>query len=100
VPRTKVIVLTTSATPAGRPTPAGSSTRSPGRERDVLALVGLGMSNAEAGGELRRGELRRGELRLGEGAVDSYVALILGELGCANRHRAAIVAFEAGLTAR
>jgi DNA-binding NarL/FixJ family response regulator len=90
VPRTKVIVLTTSATPAGRPTPAGSSTRSPGRERDVLALVGLGMSNAEAGGELR----------LGEGAVDSYVALILGELGCANRHRAAIVAFEAGLTAR
>lgn len=61
-----------------------------GRERDVLALVGLGMSNAEAGRELR----------LGEGAVNSYVAHILGKLGCANRLQAAILAFEAGLTAR
>lgn len=57
------------------------------RERDVLALVGLGLSNAEAG--------RR--LHLGEGTVKTHVRSILAKLGCANRVQAAILAHEAGL---
>jgi DNA-binding NarL/FixJ family response regulator len=57
------------------------------RERDVLALVGLGLSNAEAG--------RR--LYLGEGTIKTHVRHILTKTRCANRIQAAIVAFEAGL---
>jgi DNA-binding NarL/FixJ family response regulator len=59
------------------------------RERDVLVLVGLGLSNAEAG--------RR--LYLGEGTVKSHVRHILTKTGCANRVQAAILAHEAGLLA-
>ncbi|MFK0288593.1 response regulator [Streptomyces sp. NPDC090499] len=57
------------------------------RERDVLALVGLGLSNADAGGRLH----------LGEGTVKTHVRSILAKLGCANRVQAAILAHEAGL---
>ncbi|QOV33130.1 response regulator transcription factor [Streptomyces ferrugineus] len=57
------------------------------RERDVLALVGRGLSNADVG--------RR--LHLGEGTVKTHVRSILAKLGCANRVQAAILAHEAGL---
>jgi DNA-binding NarL/FixJ family response regulator len=57
------------------------------RERDVLAQVGLGLSNAEAGKRLH----------LGEGTVKTHVRHILIKLGCANRVQAAILAKEAGL---
>ena len=57
------------------------------REREVLVLVGLGLSNAEAG--------RR--LYMGEGTVKTYVSRILTKLGCANRVQAAIIAHDAGL---
>jgi len=57
------------------------------RERDVLVLIGLGMSNGEAG--------RR--LSLGEGTVKTHVKHILAKLRCANRVQAAILAHEAGL---
>jgi len=57
------------------------------RERDVLVLIGLGLSNGEAG--------RR--LSLGEGTVKTHVKHILAKLGCANRVQAAILAHEAGL---
>lgn len=57
------------------------------RERDVLVLVGLGLSNAEAGKRLY----------LGEGTVKTHVRHILTKLGCANRVQAAILAHEAGL---
>jgi DNA-binding NarL/FixJ family response regulator len=60
------------------------------RERDVLALVGLGMSNGEAGRQLS----------LGEGTVKTHVKHILAKLGCANRVQAAILAHEAGLRSR
>jgi DNA-binding NarL/FixJ family response regulator len=58
-----------------------------GREREVLGLVGLGMSNAEAGRVLH----------LGEGTVKTHVRHILTKLGCTNRVQAAILAHEAGL---
>jgi DNA-binding NarL/FixJ family response regulator len=57
------------------------------RERDVLALVGAGLSNAEIG--------RR--LYLVEGTVKAHVSTILVRLGVKNRVQAAIVAHEAGL---
>lgn len=57
------------------------------REREVLALVAAGLSNAEIG--------RR--LFLVEGTVKAYVSAILGRLEVKNRVQAAIVAYEAGL---
>ncbi len=57
------------------------------RERDVLALLGSGHSNAEIG--------RR--LYLVEGTVKAYVSAILERLEVRNRVQAAVVAHEAGL---
>ncbi|MEU8825995.1 response regulator transcription factor [Streptomyces sp. NPDC048636] len=58
-----------------------------GREREVLALVGAGLSNAEIA--------RR--LHLVEGTVKAYVSQVLARLGVKNRVQAAILAYEAGL---
>ncbi|MFI0784185.1 response regulator [Streptomyces lydicus] len=58
-----------------------------GREREVLGLVGAGLSNAEIA--------RR--LSLVEGTVKGYVSAILAGLGVRNRVQAAILAHEAGL---
>jgi DNA-binding NarL/FixJ family response regulator len=60
------------------------------RERDVLALLGAGLSNAQIG--------RR--LHLVEGTVKIHVSAILGKLHLDNRVQAAILAHEAGLTYR
>jgi len=57
------------------------------REREVLALVGAGLSNAEIAGRLF----------LVEGTVKAYVSAVLTRLGVKNRVQAAIVAYEAGL---
>ncbi|EEP73581.1 two-component system response regulator [Micromonospora sp. ATCC 39149] len=57
------------------------------RERDVLALVGAGLSNAQIA--------RR--LHLVEGTVKGHVSTILARLGLANRVQAAVLAHEAGL---
>lgn len=57
------------------------------RERDVLALVGAGLSNADIARQLF----------LVEGTVKSYVSAILTRLEVRNRVQAAIVAYEAGL---
>jgi DNA-binding NarL/FixJ family response regulator len=57
------------------------------REREVLALVGAGLSNAEIA--------RR--LFLVEGTVKAYVSTLLSRLEVRNRVQAAIVAYEAGL---
>ncbi|MFH8369051.1 response regulator [Streptomyces sp. NPDC018031] len=57
------------------------------REREVLALVGAGLPNAEIA--------RR--LHLVEGTVKGYVSAVLDRLGVGNRVQAAIVAYEAGL---
>ncbi|MEV6413685.1 response regulator transcription factor [Kribbella sp. NPDC051718] len=59
------------------------------REREVLALVGAGLSNAEIAGRLY----------LVEGTVKAYVSAVLTRLAVKNRVQAAIVAYEAGLVA-
>ncbi|WP_043621512.1 response regulator [Nonomuraea candida] len=59
------------------------------REREVLALLGAGMSNAEIA--------RR--LHIVEGTVKAYVSTILTRLDVRNRVQAAIIAYEAGLVA-
>ena len=61
-----------------------------GREREVLALLGAGLSNAEIG--------RR--LFLVEGTVKGHVSTILKRLGVRNRVEAAVLAHEAGLVGR
>ncbi|MEU3896539.1 response regulator transcription factor [Streptomyces sp. NPDC045251] len=57
------------------------------REREVLGMLGAGLSNAEIA--------RR--MHLVEGTIKAYVSAILQRLGVRNRVQAAIVAHEAGL---
>jgi DNA-binding NarL/FixJ family response regulator len=57
------------------------------RERDVLALVGRGLSNQEIGRELH----------LAEGTVKAHLTSILRSLDVQNRVQAAITAYEAGM---
>jgi DNA-binding NarL/FixJ family response regulator len=57
------------------------------REREVLALLGAGASNAEIGEQLH----------LVEGTVKGYVSAILLKLGVRNRVEAAVVAHRGGL---
>jgi len=58
-----------------------------GREREVLVLVGRGLSNAEAAKAVH----------MSEATVKTYVSRMLTKLGLANRTQAAILAHEAGL---
>ena len=57
------------------------------RERDVLALVGRGLSNQEIARELH----------LAEGTVKAHLSSILRGLDVQNRVQAAITAYEAGM---
>ena len=57
------------------------------REREVLGLVGMGMSNAEIADRIH----------VAEGTVKVYVSTVLRNLDVRNRVQAAIVAYEAGL---
>jgi DNA-binding NarL/FixJ family response regulator len=57
------------------------------REREVLVLVGRGLSNAEAAKAAH----------MTEATVKTYVSRMLTKLGLANRTQAAILAYEAGL---
>nr|WP_156002394.1 response regulator transcription factor [Streptomonospora sp. PA3] len=73
------------------PDPAAEASRrlealSP-RERDVLALIGEGLSNAAIA--------RR--LHLAEDTVKTHVSSVLSRLGADNRVQAAIAAYQAGL---
>ncbi|MFT2015369.1 response regulator transcription factor [Streptomyces sp. 796.1] len=57
------------------------------REQEVLALLGEGLSNADAGARLH----------MSEATVKTYVSRILAKLGCENRVQAALLARDAGL---
>jgi DNA-binding NarL/FixJ family response regulator len=59
-----------------------------GRERDVLALVGAGLSNREIADELH----------LGVTTVKTHVTSLLAKTGAANRIRLALLAAQAGLS--
>ncbi|MFI1359638.1 response regulator [Streptomyces sp. NPDC020898] len=56
-------------------------------ERDVLRLLGTGLSNAEIAGQLY----------LSAGTVKAHISRILTRTGCANRVQAAVLAHDAGL---
>lgn len=57
------------------------------REREVVGLIGLGLSNAEIGAKLH----------LSEATVKGYVSAVLSKIGAANRVQAALLAYRGGL---
>lgn len=61
-----------------------------GRELEVLALLGEGLSNADAGARIH----------MSEATVKTYVSRILAKLGCENRVQAALLARDAELDGR
>jgi DNA-binding NarL/FixJ family response regulator len=73
---------------APRPARAPSSlSELTGRERDVLAGLGRGLSNADLAAELS----------ITEATAKTHVSRVLAKLGCTSRVQAAIIAREAGL---
>jgi DNA-binding NarL/FixJ family response regulator len=72
--------------PAAPPTPTFDSLTE--RERDVLAALGRGLSNAGLAASLA----------ISEATAKTHVSRVLAKLGCTSRVQAAILAKEAGLS--
>jgi Response regulator containing a CheY-like receiver domain and an HTH DNA-binding domain len=84
---TRRVIARVAQQPVRRPElPAGLSELTP-RERDVLACLGRGMSNAEIAAELV----------ITEATTKTHVSRVLAKLGLRSRVQAAIVAQDAGL---
>ncbi len=81
-------VLTTYRAVPARATGAGLDELT-AREREVLAMIGHGMSNAEIAAELV----------LGEGTVKSHVNRVFAKLHLRDRAAAVVLAFDSGLVA-
>ncbi|QTX03638.1 response regulator transcription factor [Agromyces archimandritae] len=72
---------------APEPTPPAGFDELTGREREVLAALGRGLSNAELAAELS----------ISETTAKTHVSRILAKLGAASRMQLAVIAREAGL---
>jgi DNA-binding NarL/FixJ family response regulator len=81
------VLSTYRAVPAERPSPALEILTA--REREVLALIGAGRSNAEIAADLV----------LGEGTVKTHVNHVFAKLQLRDRAAAVVLAFDAGLVA-
>lgn len=74
------------ASAPGRPEPAAATAALTARERDVLALIAEGMSNAEIANDLH----------LSVTTVKTHVANLMAKTGCDNRVRLAIYYIRTG----
>ncbi len=72
--------------PESRPAPPALDSLT-GREREILAALGRGLSNADLAAALS----------ITEATAKTHVSRVLAKLGCASRVQAAILAKEAGL---
>jgi DNA-binding NarL/FixJ family response regulator len=82
----RVLAAFVAAGPAPDPERA-DLTQLTARERDVLAALGLGLSNLELAERLG----------ISEATAKTHVSRVLAKLGCASRVQAAIIAKESGL---
>lgn len=82
-------VLTAYRDGAPPPAPPSELDRLTPREREVLVLIGTGLSNPEIAAELV----------LGEGTVKTHVGHVFAKLGLRDRAAAVVFAFDAGLVA-
>jgi DNA-binding NarL/FixJ family response regulator len=79
------VLSTYRAVPPARPAPQLATLTA--REREVLALIGAGRTNAEIAAELV----------LGEGTVKTHVNHVFAKLGLRDRAAAVVYAFDSGL---
>ena len=85
---TRRVIERFAALPPGRADLAARVTELTSRERDVLRLLGRGLTNAEIGDALV----------ISEGTVKTHVAHVLAKLGLRDRVQAVIFTYESGLT--
>ncbi|MBO3738806.1 response regulator [Actinoplanes flavus] len=83
---TRRLLSAFAGTPAPNAAPAAVDHLT-GRERDVLAALGRGLSNADLAAELA----------ITEATAKTHVSRVLAKLGCTSRVQAAILAKEAGI---
>jgi DNA-binding NarL/FixJ family response regulator len=85
---TRRVLAAFASGPAGPPPAPAGLDQLTGRERDVLAALGQGLSNADLADRLG----------ISEATAKTHVSRVLAKLGCASRVQAAILAKEAGLS--